>query len=192
MGALASSWGLANGRQWRVAFENWLIAQYWIVSLVLFQRNCKYEELRQLMWILWGEETPHQPVSPPDHSLMCGHPHCPQISDLTLSLQHSAALQCSVVYSLQMLLPHSNYLNLHYASVYQNYSFFELEVFFYGHGVGVLWNQNLIQSQTDVMEVDVDKEGWVGLRQDSLETFPSPVPCLGWSLHLLKQLSNFK
>ena len=108
------------------------------------------------------------------------------------SLQHSAVLQCSVVYSLQMLLPHSNYLNLHYASVYQNYSFFELEVFFYGHGVGVLWNQNLIQSQTDVMEVDVDKEDWVGLRKDSLETFPSPVPCLGWSLHLLKQLSNFK
>ena len=43
---------------------------------------------------LWGEETTHShQVSPPDHSLMCGHPHCPQISDLT---PHCSILQCCI------------------------------------------------------------------------------------------------
>ena len=50
------------------------------------------------MNIMRGEETPLHPVSPPDHSLMCGDPHCPQISDLTsLSAAFcSTALQCGL------------------------------------------------------------------------------------------------
>ena len=73
----------------------------------------------------------HQ-VSSPDHSLMCGHPQCPQISDLTAAFC-STALQCGLQPASH---PHCNYLNLHYASVYQNYTFFKLEVFFYGHMKG--------------------------------------------------------
>ena len=101
---------------------------------------------------MWGvEEASINIMRRGDNSLSPGVPSWPQPNvwppSLSTnlrshsSLQHSAVLHCSVVYSLQMLLPHSNYLNLHYASVYQNYSFSELEVFFYVD----IWEEDLVK-----------------------------------------------
>ena len=87
------------------------------------------EEATINIMMRWEETTHYHQVSSPDHSLMCGHPQCPQISDLTAAFC-STALQCGLQ---PASLPHCNYLNLHHASVYQNYTFLKLDVFFYGH-----------------------------------------------------------
>ena len=88
---------------------------------------------------------------------MCGHPQCPQISDLTSLCAEICSVQhCSLVCSLQWFPAHYNYPNLHHAFVHQYCTFLNLRISSTYGLWGSFGKPDLIQSH---LEADVRDNG---------------------------------